>query len=156
VHVAKIEFDSPDSATPLTQHPLEIKLLVEAQEDTRARLFLGISEGTADPIFVFREHASLAAGTNEVRCELPRLPLPRGRYYVWFGAVDHARGGLQLMPWSPLHHFDVFGPELDPPPTAVVRRAPVHTEVQWDVSEGSGRGWDTADAPETGGRLFGT
>ena len=156
VTVSKIEFDSPDSATPLTQHPFEIKLLVEAQEDTRARLFLGISEGTADPIFVFREHASLTAGENEVRCELPRLPLPRGRYYVWFGAVDHARGGLQLMPWSPLHHFDVFGPDLDPPPTAVVRRAPVHAEVHWVVSEGAGREWETADAPESGGRLFGT
>jgi ABC-type polysaccharide/polyol phosphate transport system ATPase subunit len=156
VRVAKVEFDSPDSATPLTQHPFDIRLLVESQEDTRARLFVGISEGTADPIFVFRQHASLAAGDNEVRCSLPHLPLPRGRYYLWFGVVDHARGGMQLLPWQPLKHFDVFGPDLDPPPTAVVRRAPVHAEVTWDVTEGSGSNWAAAQAPDAPDRLFGT
>jgi ABC-type polysaccharide/polyol phosphate transport system ATPase subunit len=151
VRVAKIQFDSPDSATPLTQHPLDIKLLVESQEATRCRLWIGISEGTADPIFVFRQHASLQEGANEVRCSIPRLPLPRGRYYVWFGAVDHDRGGMQLLPWQPVSHFDVFGPDLDPPPTAVVLRAPVHTEVTWDITAGNGAGWEHAAAPTVEG-----
>jgi ABC-type polysaccharide/polyol phosphate transport system ATPase subunit len=155
VRVTQVSFDSPDSQTPLTQHPFDIRLLVEANEETRARLFLGISEGTADPIFVFRNHATLVAGENEVQCSLPRLPLPRGRYYLWFGVVDHSRGGLQLMPWHPLKHFDVFGPDLDPPPTAVVRRAPVHAEVSWDVEAGNGAGWVAAEAPDAPQR-FGT
>ncbi|MCU1429549.1 MAG: transporter ATP-binding protein [Actinomycetia bacterium] len=137
VRVANLEIDSPDSATPTTQHPLELRFQIEAQEDTNSRLFVGISEGTADPIFVFRKHVQLSSNGTEVRCTLPRLPLPRGRYYVWFGAVDHTRGSAELSPWHPLTHFDVYGPELDSPPTAVVRRAPVHADVAWEVSNSS-------------------
>jgi hypothetical protein len=159
VRVTSLEIDSPDSATPTTQHPLELRFQVQAQSDTNSRVFVGISEGTADPIFVFRKHVQLSHEGTDVTLKLPRLPLPRGRYYVWFGAVDHTRGMMELSPWHPLTHFDVYGPELDAPPTAVVRRAPVHAESEWEVANTSDV-WqrERGGAPSVGGteRRFGT
>ncbi len=150
VRVANLNLETFDLATPTTQHPLELQFQLDAQYDTNARVFIGISEGTADPIFVFRNHVQLSATGTEVRLKITHLPLPRGRYYVWFGAVDHSRGSLELAPWHPLTHFDVFGPELDDPPTAVVLRAPVHTEVEWDIANESDV-WQRGTAPSVGG-----
>jgi ABC-2 type transport system ATP-binding protein len=137
VRVTKLEIESPDSATPTTEHPLQFQFHLQAQEDTNSRCFVGISEGTADPIFVFRKHVQLSSDGTQVRLTIPRLPLPRGRYYVWFGAVDHTRGSVELAPWHPVTSFDVYGPELDTPPTAVVLRAPVYAPVEWEVDGAS-------------------
>jgi hypothetical protein len=65
------------------------------------------------------------------RCRIERLPLPRGRYYLWLG-VFIARG--ELLGWQPVTHFDVTGPDLDTGPAGIARLAPVHVSAQWDVS----------------------
>jgi hypothetical protein len=35
--------------------------------------------------------------------------------------------------WQPLTEFDVYGPELDAAPRAIVRLAPLHVESDWAI-----------------------
>jgi ABC-type polysaccharide/polyol phosphate transport system ATPase subunit len=113
--------------------PLDVELTLESQEPRPAVLCLGISEGPATPIFLVRKELHLNSGRTLARCTIPSLPLPRGRYYLWAAVFEHA----DLMPWHPVAHFDVAGPELDEAPRAVVRLAPVHVDATWDVAKAS-------------------
>jgi len=99
-----------------------------------ASLF-GISEGAATPIFLLNpgHETMIERGTTKVRCTIPELPLPAGRYYVWGGVYRNWTNGEELIGWQPLTHFDVHGPELDAAPRAVVRLAPIHVESAWEI-----------------------
>jgi len=90
---------------------------------------LGVSQGPATPIFVVRRDMHLRAGESKVQCMIRRLPLPRGRYYLWAGISDTA--GRELLPWHPAAEFDAIGPDLDSPPRGVVLLAPVHVDATW-------------------------
>lgn len=114
-----------------TGKPFGVSLVVESPEPLPGRLYVGVSEGPATPIFLLRRDLQMAAGETEVRCTLPRLPLPRGRYYLWVGVMD--LNGSDLLGWHPAARFDVAGPDLDEPPRGVVRLAPVHVESRWEV-----------------------
>ena len=63
---------------------------------------------------------------------------------MWAGAHDHTRYNEELLTWQPVTQFDVYGPDLDLPPRAVVRRAPFHAEVVWDSTEVSA----TSESPQ--------
>lgn len=130
VNLLKVETNGQEA--PRTQQPLHVRLVVESQDHRAGALFLGVSEGPATPIFVLRREVALAAGETEVRCRMPRLPLPRGRYYLWVG-IFGGRGDQDWLAWHPAAHFDVAGPDLDEPPRAIVRLAPVHVEAEWEV-----------------------
>jgi ABC-type polysaccharide/polyol phosphate transport system ATPase subunit len=132
VRLLKAEAAGPKDGTPRTQEGFEIRTVVESAESRGGRVFLGISEGPAMPIFVLRRDIHLDSGETAVRCSIPRLPLPRGRYYVWAGIYDSP--GRELLPWHPITHFDVVGPELDAAPPATARLAPVHVDARWEVS----------------------
>jgi ABC-type polysaccharide/polyol phosphate transport system ATPase subunit len=132
VHLLKVEVSGPQRGTPRTQEGFEIRTVVESSEPRAGRVFFGISEGPAMPIFALRRDVQLKSGETEVRCHIPRLPLPRGRYYVWVGIYDAP--GRELLPWHPVSRFDVVGPDLDAAPPATARLAPVHVEATWDVS----------------------
>jgi ABC-type polysaccharide/polyol phosphate transport system ATPase subunit len=132
VRLLKAEAAGPKDGTPRTQEGFEIRAVVESAESRGGRVFLGISEGPAMPIFVLRRDIHLDSGETAVRCSIPRLPLPRGRYYVWAGIYDSP--GRELLPWHPITHFDVVGPELDAAPPATARLAPVHVDARWEVS----------------------
>ena len=132
VHLMKAEASGANGGAPRTQESFEIRTVVESSEPRAGRIFLGISEGPAMPIFVLRRDVQLNGVETAVRCSIPRLPLPRGRYYVWAGIYDAP--GRELLPWHPITHFDVVGPDLDAAPPATARLAPVHVEATWDVS----------------------
>ena len=132
VHLLKAEASGIHGGGPRTQEQFEIRTVVESSEPRTGRIFLGISEGPAMPIFVLRRDVQLNVGETAVRCSIPRLPLPRGRYYVWAGIYDAP--GRELLPWHPIAHFDVVGPDLDAAPPATARLAPVHVDATWDVS----------------------
>jgi hypothetical protein len=119
----------PGETMAKTQAPLDIDLIFESDLARGAKVFLGVSEGPATPIFSLQRDVHFNVGETEVRCSIARLPLARGRYYLWLSVY---RKG-DILPWHPITHFDVAGPELDPPPRAVVRLAPVHVEVSWDA-----------------------
>jgi ABC-2 type transport system ATP-binding protein len=122
-----------------TNETLELKLTVTSGDEHDAWFYLGISEGTASPVFVINRFARLAHGKTELHCSVDHLPLPRGRYYLWL--ASHVRGeagpeGEELLAWQPVCEFDVWGPELDWPPRAVVRLAPVYVDASWSVESG--------------------
>ncbi len=141
-----------------TQGPVEITLVLKrnlmgrgggAAMDSMAQVVLGVTEGPATPIFLVRHQIDLSEGTAEVRCRIPRLPLPRGRYYVWVAVWQRTRNPLA---WHPVARFDVDGQDLDWAPRSIVRLAPVHVETEWEVA-GNGHqvsGWkpvETANPP---------
>jgi len=131
VRLVKAEATAGRDVTPSTQGPLEIRVVVDSDVARTGRVYVGISEGPAAPIFVVRRDVHLSSGETAVRCILSRLPLPRGRFYVWTGIYD-APGG-ELLPWHPACHLDVTGPDLDEAPRAIARLSPVHVESLWEV-----------------------
>jgi ABC-type polysaccharide/polyol phosphate transport system ATPase subunit len=131
VRVVKSEIRGPGD-TPVSQRPLEIKLLLESPEPLWASMSIGISEGPATPIFLLGHEAMLAAGQTELRCSIPFLPLPRGRFYLWFGIIESTR---DLVPWHPVGQFEVLGPELTPTPRGILRMAPVQVTPTWEVEQ---------------------
>jgi ABC-type polysaccharide/polyol phosphate transport system ATPase subunit len=131
VRLLKAEVAGPHDGPPATDGTLDARLVIESQEPRSGRVFLGVSEGPATPIFVLRRDGQLAAGETEVRCSMSGLPLPRGRYYLWVG-VFGAPGG-ELLAWHPATHFDVTGPDLDEVPLGIARLAPVHVRASWEV-----------------------
>jgi ABC-2 type transport system ATP-binding protein len=113
-----------------SQGPLHVKTIVDSSVQRSGNIVLGVTEGTASPVLVFNRPLVFAEGRTEVRCSIPFLPLPQGRFYVWIGVFDQA--GRDLRKWSPVAPFDVLGPDADRPPAGIVRLAPVHVEAQWE------------------------
>jgi ABC-type polysaccharide/polyol phosphate transport system ATPase subunit len=119
------------SGVPVTQGPFEASLRLESDAVRTGALCIGVSEGPATPFFLIRRELQLAAGETEARFCLPRLPLPRGRFFLWVGVQDMK--GNDLLSWHPAATFDVVGPDLDIAPKAVVRLAPIHVEATMQV-----------------------
>jgi ABC-type polysaccharide/polyol phosphate transport system ATPase subunit len=116
---------------PATQAPFEATLVLESDAARSANLCIGISDGPATPFFLVRRDLQLTSGETEARLSIARLPLPRGRFYMWVGVLDSA--AHDLLSWHPAAHFDVVGPDLDPAPRAVVRLAPLHVDASVEV-----------------------
>jgi ABC-type polysaccharide/polyol phosphate transport system ATPase subunit len=131
VRLVKAEATAGRDATPSTDGRLDITLVVDSEAPRTGRVFVGISEGPAAPIFVVRKDVQLGSGETTVRCVIPRLPLPRGRFYVWTGIYDAP--GMELLPWHPAAHVDVMGPDLGEAPRAIARLSPVHVASRWEV-----------------------
>ena len=134
LNVRRVEASGPEGGLAQTQGPLELELDLESDRSYRSWIYLGVSEGAATPIFLINpgRETILEPGTTTVRCEIPALPLPAGRYYLWGGIFKDWTNGTELVPWQPLTRFDVYGPELDAAPRAVVRLSPLHVESSWD------------------------
>jgi ABC-type polysaccharide/polyol phosphate transport system ATPase subunit len=131
VRLVKAEVVGRRGAPPETDGPMDLRLVIESPELRTGRVFVGVSEGPATPIFVLRRDARLTAGETGIRCFISSLPLPRGRYYLWVGVFDAAGG--ELLAWHPANHFDVTGPDLDETPLGIARLAPVHVRAGWEV-----------------------
>lgn len=123
---------NPEGSTIRTQEPIDLEFVVRTDRRRSTTVHMGITEGTADPIVSFTSHVSLTNGETAVRCHLPRLPLPGGRFAIWVEIAETEGGTHPLLPWQPVMDIDVLGPDLDRPPKAVVRRSPVHAEVSWE------------------------
>jgi ABC-type polysaccharide/polyol phosphate transport system ATPase subunit len=134
IRVLKAEIIGPDGGVPRTQESLEVRMVVDSSDPRSGRVFFGVSEGPATPIFVVRRDVQLQPGETDVRCSIAHLPLPKGRFYLWAGVFDVVGHGL--LTWHPMTRFDVAGPDLDESPRAIARLAPVHVEATWDVSAG--------------------
>ncbi len=125
-----------DGAGVRTGDNLEVEFSLESDEELRAWIYLGVSEGAATPIFLVNpgQEASITPGRTKVSCSVQNVPLPRGRYYLWGAAYRNWTNGEELLAWQPLAQFDVYGPELDAAPRAIVRLSPVHVESRWDIA----------------------
>ena len=56
-----------------------------------ANFFLGVSQGTAFPMFIVEYNGSMPAGDFEVRCRLHHLPLAKGHYSLWPAITGYPR-----------------------------------------------------------------
>ena len=135
--VREVSAGGPAGGLASTGGPLQVSLTIQSEQQHRVWIYLGVSEGAATPIFLLNpgRETMLSPGSTQIHCEVPSLPLPSGRYYVWGGVYEHWTNGTELVSWQPLTRFDVYGPELDAAPRAVVRLSPVHVESSWDVQQ---------------------
>jgi ABC-2 type transport system ATP-binding protein len=131
VRLVKAQVSGPNGRAPRSSEQMVAKLVLDCPFPTPANVFLGISHGPATPIFVQRRDLNLATGETAITCAMEHVPLPRGRYFLWLGVFDRKR---DLVPWHPVARFDVSGPDLQEPPRAIVRLAPLHVEAAWEVS----------------------
>jgi ABC-type polysaccharide/polyol phosphate transport system ATPase subunit len=129
MRVVKSEVRGPGGDTPRTQGPLDVRLVVDSPEARVSSIHLGVSEGPATPIFLLGHETVLPAGETELRCSVPHLPLPRGRFYLWLGIFESSG---ELLPWHPVSQFSVLGPELGASPRGIVRQAPVELAPTWE------------------------
>jgi ABC-type polysaccharide/polyol phosphate transport system ATPase subunit len=124
-----------DGTDPRAQRPLEVALTLESPTPQSGSICIGVSEGPAAPVFVLQREFHLRSGKNEVRCVIPHLPLPRGRFFLWAGMFE--AGHRELLRWHPVAAFDITGPDLVPTPPGIVRLAPVHVEATWEMEPSS-------------------
>jgi ABC-type polysaccharide/polyol phosphate transport system ATPase subunit len=130
MRVVKYEIRGPDGGSARSQESLEIRLVIESPEPRETEIFLGVSEGTATPIFLVGRETMFPTGQTEVSCTIAHLPLPKGRFYLWLGVFEQTG---DLLPWHPVSQFDVLGPELVETPRGVVRLAPIELASTWEV-----------------------
>jgi ABC-type polysaccharide/polyol phosphate transport system ATPase subunit len=131
VRLISAEVRGPDDGSPRTDEPLDVTLTIWSSRARFSLVGLGVSEGPAAPIWVVAHEPRLEAGTTVLRCRAGRQPLPRGRYTVWACVAEP--WGNDLVPWHPVATFDLYGPDLDPSPLAVVRPSPVYVPAAWNV-----------------------
>jgi ABC-type polysaccharide/polyol phosphate transport system ATPase subunit len=112
-----------------SQSAISVRFHLSVPEELRGSVCLGVSEGTAAPIFIVNEKVDLVAGLNELECQLPHIPLAGGRYFVWF-ELTHPDGTV-VVRWHPVCSFRVHGAELLAAPVGVMRLAPIQVESTW-------------------------
>ncbi|MGH2793566.1 MAG: polysaccharide ABC transporter ATP-binding protein [Actinomycetota bacterium] len=143
---------SPNGGWPRTQEPVDIRVVVRknaAGGDGTAQVVVGVTEGTANPIFALRHGVDVSSGTTEVRCHIPRLPLPRGRYFIWAAVW---RTGRDVLPWHPVAKFEVEGPDLPQVFHSIVRLSPIHVDAEWMAAPANGHRAQPVSAIEPGDR----
>lgn len=135
IKVTDVEAVAPDGGLAKTGSRLDVTMTLHSDQSHRAWIYLGVTEGAATPIFLLNpgREVILEPGETKVRCSIPSLPLPAGRYYLWGGIYKNWTQGDELIGWQPLTEFDAYGPELDAAPRAVVRLSPIHVESSWEI-----------------------
>jgi ABC-type polysaccharide/polyol phosphate transport system ATPase subunit len=135
VQVLKCEIRATDGGQVRSETDLEIVLTLNSPEPLDANLFIGVSQGSAFPMFVVRHSGSFPAGDFEVRCVLHHVPLAHGRYSLWPAMSGHAGGkGKPYLPWRPVMSFDVMGPDFYKVPEGVMVLSPVYVGADWQVN----------------------
>jgi len=135
VEVVKVEIEAADGGQVRSECDVDIRLTLRSPEALDANFFIGVSQGTAFPMFIVRHTGSFPAGDFEVACRLRSLPLAKGRYSLWPAMSGHAGGkGKPLLPWRPAMSFDVMGPVYQAPPEGVMVMSPVYVGADWQVN----------------------
>jgi hypothetical protein len=109
-------------------------LTLDSPESVEADFFVGISLGTAFPMFITKHHGLFPSGEFEINCRLHNVPLPKGRYSVWTAMTSFGKwADTPLLPWKPAVSFDAFGPDILEPPEGVMVATPLAVGTTWDV-----------------------
>jgi ABC-type polysaccharide/polyol phosphate transport system ATPase subunit len=131
IRVTKVHTSGGDGPLPEVAEDCTIRLTIAADQERDARLFLGVSEGAATPIFVVMHRAKVSEGETTFEISLEHLPLPPRRFFLWFGAWDRSTTA-EITPWQPVGPLIVHGRRrLDPVPHAIVRLSPVYVKAGW-------------------------
>jgi ABC-2 type transport system ATP-binding protein len=130
IRVLRADVSDPDGGPVRSQGRMEISLELKSLERVSGRLCLGVSEGTATPIFTAMQPIELGDGDRSVSCSVPFVPLPSGVFFLWLAIVK--RGG-DALPWRPVARFEIIGRELRRLPEGIMRLAPIQIEPTWDL-----------------------
>ncbi|HUI02344.1 MAG TPA: ABC transporter ATP-binding protein [Acidimicrobiales bacterium] len=135
VRVLKAEITGPDGGQILSGQEVNVRIVAESEEPMFGAFHLGITQGTAMPVYVVRYASSFPQGQFELRCKFQSLPLPKGRYSLW-GAMRAPRdaGVPSHLPWQPLVSFEAFGPVAIKAPRGVMVLSPVYVPTEWELS----------------------
>lgn len=134
VEVIKAELRAVDGGALRSECECEVRLTLRSPEEAMAGFYIGISQGTAFPMFVIDHQTTMPAGEFEVVCKLGYLPLPKGHYSLWTAITGHPRGTKDpYLPWQPVISFEAFGPDRREPPEGVMALSPVYVGAQWGV-----------------------
>jgi len=134
VRLLKSSIAGPDGGTVLSLEDAEVRMTMNLPESVEADLYVGISLGTAFPIFITKHHGLFPAGDFEVTCRVHNIPLPKGGYSVWTAMTSFGKwADTPLMPWKPVTSFDVFGPDVLNPPEGVMVAAPLYVGTTWNI-----------------------
>jgi hypothetical protein len=135
IRVLKVEVNGPDGGQARSGEEVNVRIVAESSEAMFGAFHIGISQGTAMPVFVLRYASSFPAGQFELRCKMQSLPLPKGRYSLW-GAMRAPRGsGPQAsLPWQPIASFEAFGPVAIRAPSGVMVLSPVYVPAEWELN----------------------
>ena len=135
VQLLKAEIESSDGGQIRSECDLLVRLTLNSPEPLDANFFIGVSQGSAFPMFIVRYSGSFPAGDFEVVCRLHYLPLSKGRYSLWPAMSGHAGGkGKPLLAWRPAASFDVMGPDAYSLPEGVMVMSPVYVGADWEVN----------------------
>lgn len=135
IQVLKADISAADGGQIRSECDLDICLTLNSPEAYDANFFIGVSQGTAFPMFIVRYSGSFPAGDFEVRCRLRNVPLAHGRYSLWPAMSGHLMGkGKPLLAWRPVTSFDVMGPDLPKLPEGVMVLSPVYVGADWQVN----------------------
>jgi ABC-type polysaccharide/polyol phosphate transport system ATPase subunit len=134
VRMLKAAITGPDGGPVMSLEDAEVRMTLNSPEAVEADFFVGISLGTAFPMFITKHHGLFPSGDFEVKCRLHNIPLPRGRYSVWTAMTGFGKwSDTPYLPWKPATSFDTFGPEILDPPEGVMVAAQLYVGTTWDV-----------------------
>lgn len=135
VQVLKCEIEASDGGQIRSEVDLDVRLTLNSPKPLDANFFIGVSQGSAFPMFIVRYSGSFPAGDFEVKCRLHHVPLPKGRYSLWPAMSGHLGGkGMPLLPWRPVMSFDLMGPVAWDPPEGVMVASPVYVGADWEIN----------------------
>ena len=134
IEIMKAEIRATDGGQLRSECEVEVRLVLNAPEEAMASFFIGISQGTAFPMFVIDTPATMPSGDFEIICRLGYLPLPKGHFSLWSAVTGHPKGKKDpYLPWQPLMSFEAFGPDRMEPPDGVMALSPVYVGADWKV-----------------------
>jgi ABC-type polysaccharide/polyol phosphate transport system ATPase subunit len=135
VQLLKADIVATDGGQLRSECEAEVSITFNAPETQNASFYLGISQGTAFPMFVVDHQTTMPAGDFEIRCRLGYLPLPKGHYSLWAAITGYPKGKRDpYFPWQPVFSFEAFGPDRMEPPEGVMTLSPVHVGANWKVN----------------------
>jgi ABC-type polysaccharide/polyol phosphate transport system ATPase subunit len=133
--LVKAQVEGEDGGQVVSGGDLQVTLVLRMADAGRGGLFLGVSEGTAMPVFVLRRFVEFGASEVKITCTMRHLPLFKGRYSLWVGMRKIGDASTQTyLSWQPVVPFEVYGPQPTKAPNGVMVLSPVHVDADWDVS----------------------
>jgi ABC-type polysaccharide/polyol phosphate transport system ATPase subunit len=134
VRILKVEMTGADGGQICSGEEVHLRIVAESEQAMFGAFHIGVSQGTAMPVFVLRYASSFPEGQFELRCRMHSLPLPKGRYSLW-GAMRAPRGSgpTAMLPWQPLSSFEAFGPNAINAPSGVMVLSPVYVPAEWEL-----------------------
>ena len=133
LQILKAEVNATDGGQIRSECDVEVCLTINAPESLEGNFFIGVSQGTAFPMFVVYHHGILPGrGFPDPLRPQPHSP-PEGALFDLGG-----HGGMQSpantcrgIPWSHSRHSD---PISCRPPDGVMILTPIYVKADWQVN----------------------